>query len=220
MKIMSKKIRDLENNVLKLPEDDKIRLFVDDSAEIALHERAERIRSLYRDEVKEFLFDSSWTFAQIEANSQQMLKKIPKDELIVINESDKFVRYRLMRLIYQYFMDQISQSGNRELWERIVWFFGEVDNWKVAKAIEDSEWNFNRNEDDPNFDDFKWWENVEAKIRGVYPSGVFTQESYEAVRDFFDEKESAAIREYWKAHPEEFKEYMEQLHERLENLRK
>jgi hypothetical protein len=64
MKILSKKIRDLENNVLKLPEDDKIRLGIDDPAEMALHERAERIRSLYRDEVKEFLFDSNLTFAQ------------------------------------------------------------------------------------------------------------------------------------------------------------
>lgn len=220
MKIISKKIRDLENNVLKLPEDDKIRLGIDDPAEMALHERAERIKSLYRDEIKEFLFNSNLTFAQIEANSQQMLEKIPEDELHIINESDRFVRYRLMRLIYHYFVDQTSEANSRELWERIVWFFEQVDNWKVAKAIEDSEWNFNRNENDPDFDDFKWWDNVEAKIREVYPKGVFTQESYEAVRDYFDEKESEVIRQYWKANPEKFKKYMKQLEKKLESIPK
>ena len=220
MNAIRKKIFNLENNVLKLSKDDKIRLFIDDSMEMALHERAERIKSLYRDEIKEFLFNSNLTFAQIEANSQQMLEKIPKDELHVIIESDKFVHYRLMRLIYHYFVDQTSEANNRELWERIVWFFEQVDDWKVAKAIEESEWNFNRNENDPDFDDFKWWDNVERKIREVYPKGVFTQESYEAVRDYCDEIESEAIRQYWKAHPEKFKEHMKQLEKKLESIPK
>ena len=82
-----------------------------------------------------------------------------------------------------------------------------------------STWNFNRDEDDPVFDDFEWWDNVDAKIREVYPEGVFTKESFEAVRDYFDEKESEAIREYWKVHPEEFKEYIEQIDKKLESLK-
>jgi len=97
---------------------------------------------------------------------------------------------------HNFFGARASQANNRELWERIVWFFEQVDNWKVAIAIEDSEWNFNRNEEDPDFDDFKWWDYLEAKIRSYYPDGVFTKESYEKVRDFFDEKESEVIREY------------------------
>jgi len=89
----------------------------------------------------------------------------------------------------------------------------------VAKAIEDSEWNFNRNEEDPAFDDFKWWDDLEAKIRSYYLDGVFTTESYEAVRDYFDEKESEAIREYWKAHPEQQEEFMAKLEQKLSSLR-
>ena len=108
----------------------------------------------------------------------------------------------------------------KEVTERIVWFFEDMQKLVTARAIEDSEWNFNRNEDDPGFDDFKWWDSVEAKIRKVYPKGVFTKESYEAVRDYFDEKESEFIREYWKAHPEEFKEYIEQIDKKPESLRK
>jgi len=37
----------------------------------------------------------------------------------------------------------------------------------VAKAVEDSELNFNRDEDDPVFDDYAWWDNLEANIREV-----------------------------------------------------
>ena len=111
-------------------------------------------------------------------------------------------------------------THHKEVTERIVWFFEDMQKLVNAKSIEDSEWNFNRDEDDPDFDDFKWWDNVDAKIRGFYPKGVFTQESFEAVRDFFDEKESEAIREYWKAHPEEFKECMKQIDKKLETLKK
>jgi len=81
----------------------------------------------------------------------------------------------------------------------------------TARVIEASEWNFNRDEDDPGFDDFEWWASVEAKIRKVYPKGIFTKESYEAVRDYFDEKESEAIREYWKAYPKEFEKITKRL---------
>ena len=109
---------------------------------------------------------------------------------------------------------------HKEVTERIVWFFEDMQKLVTARAIEDSDWNFNRNEDDPDFDDFKWWDNVEPKIREVYPKGVFTKESYEAVRDYFDKKESEVIREYWKAHPEKHKEYMEEIDKKLESLNK
>ena len=107
----------------------------------------------------------------------------------------------------------------KEVTERIVWFFEDMQKLVNARAIEDSEWNFNRDEDDPEFDDFKWWDGVEVKIRGFYPDGVFTEKSYEVVRDYFDEKELKVMREYWKAHPEEFKKYMEQIDKKLESLK-
>ena len=102
------------------------------------------------------------------------------------------------------FSSMFPVTHHKEFTERIVWFFEDMQKLVTARAIEDSEWNFRRNEADPAFDDFKWWDNVEAKIREVYPKGVFTKESYEAVRDYFDKKESEAIREYWKVNPKEF----------------
>jgi hypothetical protein len=219
MNPISKKLRDLENNVLELPEDDNIRLYIEDNAEMALHERAHNIKELYKTEVRELMFNPNLTFEQIEANAQEMLKKIPKKELHIINESHKFMQYRLMCLVYQFYVDQFPKMFDLEVWERIVWFFGQMDDLKVAKAIEESEWEHNRNEDDPEFDDFKWWDDLEAKIRGYYPDGVFTKESYEAVERFFDEEQSELIRNYWKAHPEENKEYMEQINKKLESLK-
>ena len=42
MNTISKKLRELEQNVLELPEDDDINLYVGDESEHLLHERAEK----------------------------------------------------------------------------------------------------------------------------------------------------------------------------------
>jgi hypothetical protein len=192
---ISKKLRELEKNVLELPEDDEIQLYVTSDAEMALHDRARRVKESYRPEVETFIRDRSLTFEQIEAKGQVVLNGMTEQEKTIINESHKFMRYRIMRLVFKFFQDAPSLD-DLEVWQRIVWFFGEMDNLKTAKAIEDSEWNFNRNEDDPAFDDFKWWDMVEKKIREYYPHGVFTEESWQATVDFFDRKESEIIRNY------------------------
>jgi hypothetical protein len=204
MNAIRRKIFDLENNVLKLPEDDKIRLSIDDSAEMALHERAEMIKSAYRGEAESIVKDKTLSFEDQERVSEQLISRISKNELHIIDESYKFMRYRLMRLLYLFWVD--TTSNKEEAWERIVWFFEEMDKLKIANAITDSQWDHNRNDEDQKFDDFKWWENVDAKIREVYPEGVFTEESWNKLRDWFDNKFAECLREYWKAHPEKFKE--------------
>lgn len=44
---------------------------------------------------------------------------------------------------------------------------------------------------------------VDAKIRAVYPEGVFTEKSFEKFEGFHDEIMSRKIREYFEEHPEE-----------------
>jgi hypothetical protein len=215
---ISKKLRELEKNVLELPEDDDIQLYVTSDAEMALHDRARRVKDIYRPEVETFIGDRSLTFEQIEAKGQAVLNNMTEQEKTIINESHKFIRYRIMRLVFKFFQDAPSLD-KLLVWQRIVWFFGEMDNLKTAKAIEDSEWNFNRNENDSAFDDFKWWADLEKKIREYCPHGVFTEESWQATVDFFDRKESEIIRNYWKAHPKEHEEYMEQINRKLESLK-
>ena len=219
MNTISKKLRELEQNVLELPEDEDINLYIGDESENLLHIRAEKIKEVFRSDAGEILFSNTLTFEEQTVKAQDLLKELTEDEKFVLDESAKFVRFRLIRLLFKVFSSMFPVTHHKEVTERIVWFFEDMQKLVTARAIEDSEWNFNRDEDDPDFDDFKWWDNVEAKIREVYPKGVFTKESYEAVRDYFDEKELEAIREYWKAHPEEFKAYMADLENKIESLR-
>jgi hypothetical protein len=214
MNTVSKKLRELEQNVLDLPEDNEINLYIRDDAEMALHERAHKIREPLQEGVKNIMFSGKLTFEQQNAKAEELWKQLSEADEMIIDESEKFIRYRLMRLLFKQFSPVFPKMHYSEVWQRIVWFFGEMDKLVIAKAIEDSEWDFNRDEDDPAFNDYAWWDELEAKIREHYPNGVFTRESYEAVRDFFDEKAAELIREYCKAHPEEFKDYMDKINKK------
>ena len=92
MNNLSKKLRDLEGNVLELPEDDNIRLYIDNDAENTLHERANNIKKQYKNDVKAVMFNPNATFEQIEEESQKFIKTIPESDLFIINESHKFVQ--------------------------------------------------------------------------------------------------------------------------------
>lgn len=211
MNTVSKKLRELEQSVLELPEDNEINLYVRDDTEMALHERAHKIKEPLQEAVKNIMFSGKLTFEQQNAKAEEFLKQLSEADKVIINESEKFIRFRLMRLLFKQFSPVFPKVHYSEVWQRIVWFFGEMDKLVIAKAVEDSEWDFNRDEDDPTFDDYAWWDNVEAKIREFYPDGVFTKESYEAVEHFFDEKEAEFIREYWKSHPKEKEDYIAKL---------
>ena len=219
MNTISKKLRGLEQNVLKLPEDEDINLYIGDEDEQLLHNRAEKIKENFRSDAGDILFSGKLTFEQQTVKAQELLKGITVDEQFILDESAKFVRFRLIRLLFKVFSSMFPVIHHKEVTQRIVWFFEDMQKLVTARAIEDSEWNFNRNEDDSKFNDYEWWDSVEDKIREVYPKGVFTKESYEAVRDYFDKKELEAIRVYWKAHPEEFEEYMDQIDKKLESLK-
>jgi len=219
MNAVSKKLRELEQNVLELPEDNEINLYIRDDAEMALHERAHKIKQPLQETAKDIMFSGKLTFEQQNARAEELFKELSQAEQRIINESEKFIRFRLMRLLFKQFSPVFPKVHHSEVWQRIVWFFGEMDTLVIAKAIEDSEWDFNRDEDDPTFDDYAWWSELEKKIRGYFPDGVFTKESYEAVERFFDEKQAQFIRDYWEAHPEEFKDYMEQIDKKLESLK-
>ena len=84
-----------------------------------------------------------------------------------------------------------------------------------ACLIEDFEWNNNRNEDDPAFDDSAWWDAVDAKIKAIYPEGVFTEKSFEEFERFHDEFVARKIREYYEAHPEEREALINSLNKKI-----
>ena len=71
MNTLSKKLRDLENNVLELPEVDDILLHIGDGDEQQLHEHARRIRDSLRVQAEEIINDSSLARARISTSGNK-----------------------------------------------------------------------------------------------------------------------------------------------------
>jgi hypothetical protein len=91
-----------------------------------------------------------------------------------------------------------------------------MDKLAYRECLEESEFNYNRDEDSPEFNDFAWWNAFDAKIKKVYPDGIFSEKSFEKAENLSDEIMGKCMREYWQAHPEEF----ERLTKKLENAQK
>jgi hypothetical protein len=163
MNAVSKKLRELEQNVLELPEDNETNLYIRDGAEMALHERAHKIRKPLQETSKDIMFSGKLTFERQNVKAEELWKQLSEADKMIIDESEKFIRYRLMRLLFKQFSPVFPKEHHKEVWQRIVWFFGEMEKLVIAKAIEDSEWDFNRNEMDPAFDDYKWWDTLDKK---------------------------------------------------------
>ena len=75
-------------------------------------------------------------------------------------------------------------------------------------------------EDAINFDDYAWWATIDRKLAKIFPVKIFSEESYEKVKTFYEEKEAELIRNYWKEHPEEHKQFMESLDKKIEEMQK
>ena len=123
MNSISKKLRELEQNVLELPEDEDINLYIGDESENLLHARAEKIKERFREDAEEILFSNTFTFEEQTVKAQELLKGLTEDEKFILDESAKFVRFRLTRLLFKVFSSMFSKIHYKEVMERIVWFF-------------------------------------------------------------------------------------------------
>jgi hypothetical protein len=94
-----------------------------------------------------------------------------------------------------------------------------MDKLLISESITDSEWAHNRDEDSPDFDDFKWWERVDNMIKVEFPEGIFTEESYKKLEDEIDRKRSEYIKQYWIEHPEQKKQFFEALDKRITEVK-
>ena len=110
--------------------------------------------------------------------------------------------YRLERLVYKWFAAAYPKGENERVMLRVSWFFREMHKLNHACLMEDFEWNNNRNEDDPAFDDYAWGDTVDAKIKAIYPQGVFSEKSFEEIKRLHDESIAQKIKEYFEPHPE------------------
>lgn len=149
------------------------------------------------------IIDSGKSPEQQNEESKHLLQKLSDEEAAILEKSYEFLIYRMEGLLYMWFAAAYPKGEDRRVMLRVLWFFGEMKKFNHACLIEDFEWNNNRNEDDPAFDDFVWWDAVDAKIKAIYPEGVFTEKSFEKYETLHDELLASKIREYYEAHPEE-----------------
>jgi hypothetical protein len=201
---LSRKLHELEENVLRFPpEDDDIMLHIGNEGEQLLHDRAQKIRAAMADDVQAIIDSGESPERQNEA-AKQLLGRLTDAENAVLDQSYEFMSYRVERLVYEWFAAAYPKGEDQQVMLRVLWFFREMQKFRNACLIEDFEWNNNRNEDDPEFDDYAWWDAVDAKIKAIYPEGVFTEKSFEEFERLHDEFLARKVKEYYDAHPEEW----------------
>jgi hypothetical protein len=220
LKSISRKLRELEENVLELPEDDDILLHIGDDDEIELHEHARRIRETMRAEAEDIINNTTLTLEQQNEMSKQLLSRLTEKERAILEQSNKFIDYRLMRLVYKHFACGYPKQQDDRVLMRVTWFFLEMEKMNFANHLEDSRWDHDRNEDAPDFDDNAWWEALEAEIKEVYPEGIFTEKSFKAYEAEIDRRWSLKVKEYYDAHPEEREALINGLNKKSEELKK
>jgi hypothetical protein len=220
MNELSRKLHELEGNVLDFPpEDDDILIHIGDGDERLLHDRAQKIRATVKDDVQAII-DSGKSPEQQNEAAKQLLSRLTDEENVILEQSHEFMSYRMERLVYKWFAAAYPKGEDERAMLRVMWFFREMQKFNHACLIEDFEWNNSRNEDDPAFDDYAWWDAVDAKIKAIYPEGVFTEKSFEEFERFHDEFVARKIREYYDAHPEEREALINGLNKKIEELKK
>jgi hypothetical protein len=215
-----RKLRELEKNELGFPEDDDILLHIGDDDEQQLHEYARRIRDSLKVQAEEIINDNSLTLEQQNEMAKHVISQLTEREIDILDESNKFIDYRLMRLVYKRFVSGYPQQKDDRVLMRVVWFFMEMEKQNHINFFTDSEWEHNRNEADPAFDDYAWWDALDKKIKETYPNGVFTEKSFEEFEADVDRRWSLEVKKYYDAHPEEREALIKGLDKKSEELKK
>ena len=103
MNTLSRKLHELESNVLAFPpEDDDIMLQVGNLDEQLLHERAQKIRATVKDDAQAIV-DSGKSPDQQNEAAKQLLNRLTNEEKAILEQSYEFLSYRLERLVYTWF---------------------------------------------------------------------------------------------------------------------
>jgi hypothetical protein len=101
--VLSRKLHELERNVLDFPpKDDDILLHVGDAAEQLLHDRAQKIKVAMKDDAQAII-DSGTSPEQQNEAAKQLLSKLSDEENAILDQSHEFISYRMTRLVYKWF---------------------------------------------------------------------------------------------------------------------
>ena len=201
MKNVNKKLHELENNVLpELPE--QAMIYIKNDAERELSRNAKAIRNMLPD-VSNIWNNQNLTFQEKEEKTTAIYQELSPKQKLILRKDTSFMTRRVRDLVVSYFKTSFPENSEKPFL-RVEWFFNEMDKLAHAEHIIESEWNHNRNEDNPDFDDFAWWNQVDLKIKEIYPEGIFTEENWNKTREFYDKIQSEYLAQYWQTHPEEF----------------
>jgi hypothetical protein len=206
LKYVNKKLHELENNVLP-PAPEQAMIYIKNDAERELSRNAKAIRNMLPD-VSNIWNNQNLTFQEKEEKTTAIYQELSPKQKLILRKDTSFMTRRVRDLVVSYFKTSFPENSEKPFL-RVEWFFNEMDKLANAEHIIDSEWNHNRNEENPDFDDFAWWNQVDLKIKELYPEGIFTQESWNKTREFFDKTQSEYMLQYWQAHPEEFERLIE-----------
>ena len=164
----------LENNVLpELPEQASI--YIKNEAEIELSRNAQAIRNMIPD-VSKIWNNPNLKLQEKEEKTIAIYNELSARQKLILSRDSAFMTRRLRDLVVTYFKTSFPENSEKPFL-RTEWFFRNMDRLAHAEHIIDSKWNHNRDEDNPNFDDFAWWNRVDLKIQELYPEGIFTEES-------------------------------------------
>lgn len=204
------KIRCLENHIL--PDHPEFAGFhITNQQEKSLIHKAQTIRQRLNPEIQGSIEYSKMTFEQQSIQLENLYNKLNPQEKIILTKESNFMKQRLFNLLIEYFKPLFPKNSLQELFLHISWFLSEMEKLAFKESVVESEWNHNRNEDDPDFDDFAWWEDIDKKMSKTFPDGIFTENSLQKLREWLDNKTSQYIREYWKKNPDEYEELMGKL---------
>ena len=208
MKSINKKLNELENNVLpELP--GQATIYIKSEAEIELSRNAQAIRNMLPD-VSNIWKNPNLTLQEKEEKTTSIYQELSPKQKLILSKDTAFMTRRMRDLVVSYFKTSFPVNSE-EPFLRVEWFFTKMDKLAHAQHVIDSEWNHNRDEDKPDFDDFAWWARVDLKIKELYPEGIFTEESWNKTRELYDKIQSEYMVQYWQAHPEEFDKILNQL---------
>lgn len=209
MNNINKKLLKLENNVLReVP--DKASIYVKNEAEIELSRNAQAIRNMIPD-ISKIWKNPNLTLQEKEEKTIAIYTELSHKQKLILSKDTKFMSRRMRDLVVSYFKTSFPENSEKPFL-RVEWFFVEMEKLAHAEYLIDSEWNHNREEDNPDFDDFAWWDRVDLKIKELYPEGIFTEESWNKTRDLYDKLQSQYMVQYWQARPEEFDNLIKNLH--------
>lgn len=201
MKSINKKLHELETNILQeLPE--KASIYIENEAEIELSKKAQAIRNGISD-VSNIWKNPNLTLHEKEEKTTEIYQGLSATQRLILSRDSAFSTRRLRDLVVLYFKTSFPENSEKPFL-RVEWFFGEMAKSAYSEHIKESEWTHNRDENNPDFDDFDWWNKVDLKIKELYPEGIFTEESWNKICEYYEKIQSEYIVQYWQRHPEEF----------------